>query len=219
MKEWLCLNCQVQQLSGESPLQPQTKTIPTQGPAEWKETPVASQKKSSLSIDVTDSIKGLSKVGKSEDQPLVPVPENFTSSVSKPSPAKSSQHPKSDSQKEDKGLAISQASAKAASVLPASVETVTSGKTKSPTVQKQKEIKPADEAPNAQSVIAPSAQEKGDTDLSKLPKDCPICKKIFKKDPPNNNTCNSCKAIVCNLCGGSNTRAEITGVRENPTKY
>lgn len=211
----------MQQLSGTLPAQPQTKTMLPVGPAEQKETPVASQKKSILPVDVTDNNKSLFEVGKSGDQPLVPASQNPTSASSKsqPSPATSSQPPKVDPPKEDQGSAIYESSTKVASVLHASVETVTSGKTKSPTVQKQEEMKPADEAPNAQSAKAPSALEKGDTNLYKLQKGCPICKEIFKEDHPNYNTCDSCKAIVCDLCGGLNSRAEITEVREYPTKY
>lgn len=196
------MNCQMLQLSGASPAQPQTKTILPQGPAERKETLVPSQKKSSLPLDVTDKNKSLS-----EDQLLVQENPSFTSSK-----AESSQPPKHEPHKEDKGSATSQTSATATTDLPAFVENGTSGNTKSPTVQKQEEMKPADEAPNAQSVIAPSALDKGDTNLPKLQKGCPICKVIFKKDPSNYNTCDSCKAIVCNLCGGLNSR-EIAEVR------
>ncbi|MCJ8733170.1 hypothetical protein PDJAM_G00220090 [Pangasius djambal] len=212
VKDWLCLNCQMQQLSGASPAQPRAKKILPLGPEEWKKTLGASQKKSILPVDVTDNNKILSEVGKPKDQPLVPASQNptSTSSISQPSPAKSSQLPKAEPLKEDKGSDTSQTSAKAASVLPASVDTDISGKTKSPTVQKQEEMKPADEAPNAQSAKAPSALEKGDVNLSKVQKGCPICKEIFKEDPPNYNTCNSCKAIVCNPCAGLNSMAEIT---------
>lgn len=211
----------MQQLSGALPAQPQAKKMLPLGPSEQKETPVASQKKSILPVDVADNSKRPSEIGKSGDQPLVPASQNpiSASSKSQPSPAMSSQPPKADPPKEDKGSAISQTSAKATSGLHASVETATSGKTKSPTVQKQEEMIPADEAPHAQSAKAPSALEKGDTDLSKLQKGCPICKEIFKEDHPNYNTCDSCKAIVCNLCGGLNSRAEITEVREYPTNY
>lgn len=211
----------MQQLSGASLAEPQGKKVLPQGPAEWKETPVVSQKKSVLSTDVTDNNQRFSEVGKSEDQPLVSATQNPTSTVSiaEPSPPKSFQPPQSEPWKEDDGSAIAQTLAKAASLLPASVETITSGETKSPPVPKLEEMKPADEAPNAQSVITPSALEKGDADLPKLQKSCPICKDIFKKDPPNYNNCDSCKATVCNLCGGLNSRAGITEVRENPTKY
>ncbi|KAK3570482.1 hypothetical protein QTP86_019920 [Hemibagrus guttatus] len=201
VKEWLCLNCQMQQLSGASPAQTQAKNIL---PLEPEESPVASQKKSIIPVDVTDKNKILSEVGKSEDQPLVPASQNPTT------PAKFPQPSKDEPLKDDTVSAISQTSAKAASVLPASVETLISGKTKSQTVQKQKEIKPADQAPNAQSAKAPSALEKGEISLSKLQKDCPICNEKLKKDPTNYNTCDSCKAIVCNLCGGMNSRADIT---------
>lgn len=200
----------MQQLSGASPAQPQAKAMLSQGPAERKETMVPSKKKSSLPLDVTDKNKIFS-----EEQPLVPGSENPSSTSSKPkaSHVKSYQPLKPEPQKEDKGSSISQSLAKATSDLPASVENGTSGKTKSPTVQKQEEMKPADKAPNAQSVIPPSALEKGDTDLSKLYKGCHICKVIFKKDPLNYNTCDSCKAIVCNLCVGLNSK-ETTEVRK-----
>lgn len=211
----------MQHLSGASPAQPQAKKILPKGPAEWEETPVTSQKKSFLPVDVTDNNKSLSEVGKSEDQPLVLASQhpNSTSSISESSPAKPSQPSKAECPKENKDSAISQVSAKAASVLPTSVETVTSGKAKSPTVQKQEDMKLANESPNAQSAKAPSDFEKGNADLFTLQKCCPVCKEIFKKDPPNYNTCDSCKAIVCNLCVELNSRAEITEVRECPTKY
>lgn len=200
----------MQQLSGASPPQPQAKNILPLGP---EESPVASQKKSIIPVDITDKNKNLSEVGKSKDQPLVPASQNPTT------PAKFPQPSKDEPPKDGTVSAISQTSEKAASVLPASVETLTSGKTKSHTVQKQKEIKPADQAPNAQSAKAPSGLEKGEISLSKLQKDCPICNEKFKKDPPNYNTCDSCKAIVCNLCGGLNPRADVTEVREYQTKY
>lgn len=196
----------MQQLSVVSPAQPQAKNILPLGPEDCKETPVASQKQSVHSVDVTDNNTNLSEVGKSEAQPLVPASQNPTT-------------PKDEPLKEDTVSAISQTSAKTASILPASVETLMSGKTKLHIVQQQEEIKPADEA---QSAKTPSALEKGDTSLSKLQKECSICNEKFKKDAPNYNTCDSCKAVVCNLCGGLNSRAsmaDITEVSEHPTKY
>lgn len=206
----------MQQLSGALPAQPQAKNILPPGLAECKETSVASQKKSIHPVDVTDNNKSLSEVGKSEDQPLVPASQNPTSTSSIPQPtlAKSSQLLKAEPLKEDTVSAVSQASAKAASVLPESVEIVTSGKTKLPTVKEQKDIKAADEAPNVQSLK--NVLEKGD---SKLQKSCSVCKENFKEDPSNYNTCESCKAIVCNLCGEMNsTEADTTEVRKYLTK-
>ncbi|XP_053356073.1 protein piccolo [Clarias gariepinus] len=200
----------MQQLSGASLGQPQAKTILPLRPAEWTGTPVAPAKKSILPVDVTDNTKSLSEVGK-EDQPTVSASPNptATSSTSQYFLAKSSQPPKSEVPKEDKGSATSQASAKATSVLPASVESITSARTKPPTVKMQEESKPREEAPNAQSVEAPSALNKGDANLAKLQKNCPICKEVFKNEPPNYNTCRSCKSTVCNICAGLNSRAEI----------
>lgn len=205
----------MQQLSGASLGQPQAKTILPLRPAEWTGTPVAPAKKSILPVDVTDNTKSLSEVGK-EDQPTVSASPNptATSSTSQSFLAKSSQPPKSEVPKEDKGSATSQASAKATSVLPASVESITSARTKPPTVKMQEESKPREEAPNAQSVKAPSALNKGDANLAKLQKNCPICKEVFKNEPPNYNTCRSCKSTVCNICAGLNSRAEINKVRE-----
>lgn len=210
----------MQQLSGATPAEPQDKNIFPQGPTEWKEPLVASQKKSILPVDATDKNKSLFAVGKSEDQHLVPSSQHPTSisAISQPSPA--SQPPKSEPLKENKGSAISQTSAEIAlSALPASVENITAVQAKSPTVQKQEEMKPANIAPNAQPVKPPSALEKADTDLSKLQKVCTFCKEILKEDYPNYNICDSCKVIVCNHCGGLNSRAGITEVRKYPTKY
>ncbi|KAL6478892.1 hypothetical protein MHYP_G00123250 [Metynnis hypsauchen] len=108
-----------------------------------------------------------------------------------------------------KGSAVSQTSIKTAptppasrkgSVLQTSPKLASSDETKASATQKKEEKKPADEAQKAQSATAPSAPVKGDENLSNLPKMCPLCKEKFTH-PPNYNTCTSCKATVCNLCG------------------
>ncbi|KAL7878587.1 hypothetical protein AOLI_G00095610 [Acnodon oligacanthus] len=118
-----------------------------------------------------------------------------------------------------KGSAVSQTSIKTAptppasrkgSVLQTSPKLASSDETKATATQKKEEKKPADDAQKAHSAKAPSAPVKGDENLSNLPKMCPLCKEKFTH-PPNYNTCTSCKATVCNLCGFNPTphRTEV----------
>ncbi|XP_076849492.1 uncharacterized protein pclob isoform X1 [Brachyhypopomus gauderio] len=234
VKQWLCLNCQMQRASGPpQPTQPQpVKGVPP--PQEEGQGQSSTQTLSQLQ-DAKCPLQQGSEGGASPLQPIVPRPEPHERASGSPPPAasahsvkalgfsssvidsasnlissavqdKSSKTPPT-SRKDftvsetsvtfptpltsHKGSAISNTSEN----VPSTVDTI------SITTQQLQEKKARGETSEIQFIKEPSAQERKDESLPEPPEACPLCSEKFKNDPPNFNTCTSCKSTVCNLCG------------------
>uniref|UniRef100_A0A4W4FB17 Zinc finger piccolo-type domain-containing protein n=1 Tax=Electrophorus electricus TaxID=8005 RepID=A0A4W4FB17_ELEEL len=91
VKEWLCLNCQIQRVPGPPPVQPQANKAPPPASPQKKETsaPDALQKESNPQTVATYKDQKLSLPAKVEDPLSAKSQEPTSISTSQPSPAKS----------------------------------------------------------------------------------------------------------------------------------
>lgn len=222
MKEWLCLNCQMQRASGppkppqpkpiKAPvLDPQQKdvqaSLPNRSPQQGSKgdtsaKPVLSQTEASknkgfeLSHDKstapspqpaasTESEKGLgfgSSIIITASDIMAPAVRD-KASVKPPSRRKSS--------------AASEASLISSTPSNLHKEAVDSKKDSSKDPKSVTQQPTSEEKISAlQTTKEQSAEVKADS-LSA----CPLCNDKFQNNPPNFNTCTSCKMTVCNLCG------------------
>nr|XP_046216771.1 mucin-17-like [Oncorhynchus gorbuscha] len=213
VKEWLCLNCQMQRALGgmEPPGTPMMKHSISK-----VLTPVAPQKKDTLTP------AGVPKVATSPTslkmEPVTrasqPVPSKPEDSVSGKmfgfgSSIFSSASTLITSDVQDESHTTPPASPKVSAAAQASPKMPPAKETKPPAAQNAEEKKAAhpqkanvppsvhakvDKPPSAFSQPAPKAGQST----------CPLCKvelNMGSKDPPNYNTCIECKNTVCNLCG------------------
>ncbi|XP_042157950.1 protein bassoon [Oncorhynchus tshawytscha] len=219
VKEWLCLNCQMQRALGgmEPPGTPMIKHSISK-----VLTPIAPQKKDTLTP------AGVPKVATSPTslkmEPVTrasqPVPSKPEDSVSGKmfgfgSSIFSSASTLITSDVQDESRTTPPASPKVSAAAQASPKMPPAKETKPPAAQKAEEKKAeqpqqANVPPSVHAKVdkPPSAPPKGAASSQPAPKagqsTCPLCKVELNKgskDPPNYNTCTECKNTVCNLCG------------------
>uniref|UniRef100_A0A4W5L1B4 Zinc finger piccolo-type domain-containing protein n=1 Tax=Hucho hucho TaxID=62062 RepID=A0A4W5L1B4_9TELE len=219
VKEWLCLNCQMQRALGgmEPPGTPMMKHSTSK-----VLTPVAPQKKDTLTP------AGVPKVATSptslKKEPVTRVSQSAPSKPEESVSGKmfgfgssifSSASTMITSAVQDESRTTPPASPKVSAAAQASPKMPPAKETKPPVAQKAEE-KNAEKPQQAK--VPPSVHAKVDKPPSEPPKGgassqpapkagqstCPLCKVELNKgskDPPNYNTCTECKNIVCNLCG------------------
>lgn len=220
-KEWLCLNCQIQRASGPpKPIQP--KLIKAPAPASPQKDVQAqaslqnhSQKQGSIGDTSAkpETSKDKSGFGLSHDKSQAPSPQPAASAVSENvlgfgSSIISTASDLISSAVQDKASVTPPSSRKSSAASEASVKTSTPPiPRKLPVISEiersSNELKSIIQQPRAKEKISElqtakeqSAEVKEDS-LSA----CPLCKEKFQNNPPNFNTCTSCKMTVCNLCG------------------
>lgn len=225
MKEWLCLNCQMQRTSGPpKPTQPKPIKVPSpalprkdvQAQISQNLSPQQSSKgntsaKPVLSQTESSTVKSGFVVTHDQSQSTSPQPAASTISenglgfgssiISMASDLISSavQDEASMTSPSRKSSAVSEASVKrspppASHKVPVvSEKDLSSNEPKSITQEPRSEEKISE----LQTTKEQSANVKDDVSLSA----CPLCNEKCKNNPPNFNTCTSCKMTVCNLCG------------------
>ncbi|XP_035380869.1 protein piccolo isoform X2 [Electrophorus electricus] len=225
VKEWLCLNCQMQRAPGSPPSGQLQQMAMKEPPTEMEvSNPDPTQKK-------TGSAKELNQ---KPAKPGKPQEELTSVEIQKPSTtlegkqhSVSAPHTEEQSAVSGKALGFSSSFFSSASNLISSAVQDKSSATP-PTTHKdytftQSSIKNSPTPPSSHKGSVAHKEEgknsevKSEDQLAKTqvslmeqepslldpPRDCPLCKADLKKDPPNYNSCTQCKKIVCNLCGFS----------------
>ncbi|KAK1785040.1 hypothetical protein P4O66_018464 [Electrophorus voltai] len=225
VKEWLCLNCQMQRAPGSPPSGQLQQMAMKEPPTEMEvSNPDPTQKK-------TGSAKELNQ---KPAKPGKPQEELTSVEIQKPSTtlegkqhSVSAPHTEEQSAVSGKALGFSSSFFSSASNLISSAVQDKSSATP-PTTHKdytftQSSIKNSPTPPSSHKGSVAHKEEgkhsevKSEDQLAKTqvslmeqepslldpPRDCPLCKVDLKKDPPNYNSCTQCKKIVCNLCGFS----------------
>ncbi|KAI5623839.1 protein piccolo isoform X5 [Silurus asotus] len=225
MKEWLCLNCQMQRTSGP-PEPTQTKPVKVPAPASPQEnvkTQVSLQNLSpqqgskgdtSAKPVLHQTSKDKSVTGPSHDKSQSSSPYPASSTVSEnivgfsPTIISTASDIISSAVKDEVSM-TPPSSHKSTAVADASVKTSTPPASRKDAVVSEKslsfkELKSVSQQPGSDEKISELqiikeqyAEVKKDESLSA----CPLCKGKIKNNPPNVNTCTSCKMTVCNFCG------------------
>lgn len=223
MKEWLCLNCQIQQTSG-TPKTTQTKPIKNPAPASPQKNVQANVSLQKFSPKQGSKIDPLAKPVLSQTETIIDKSGFGVTHDQSPQPATSTVKEKGlgfgstiissasnliSSAVQDKISITPTNSQKSSAVSQASVKASTppaSGKV--PAVSEKdlfpNEAKTATQKPRYEEIISELQMSKEESmevkeDVS-LPA-CPLCKQNFQNNPPNFSTCTSCKMTVCNFCG------------------
>lgn len=225
MKEWLCLNCQIQRTSGPpNPTQP--KPINAPAPA-LPQKDVQAQVSQSLSpqqsskggtsakpvLSQTETSKVKSGFTVTHDQSQSPFPQLADSTISEKdlgfgSSIISTASDLISSAVQDEASITPPSSHKSSAVSEASIKTSTPPASRKVPVASEKDLSSNEpesitQEPRSEEKISELQTTKEQS--AKVKEDgkeaCPLCNEKCKNDPPNFNTCTSCKMTVCNLCG------------------
>lgn len=219
MKEWLCLNCQIQRTSG-SLNQTQTKPINVPVPASPKKDVQVSLQNPSPKLgskgdtsakpvlSQTETIRDKSGFGLTHDQSPQPATTKekglgFGSSII------STASDLISSAVQDKESITPPNSRKSSAVSEASVKTSTPPASRKVPVVSEKDLHPNEtksitQKPRSEekmSALQTSKEERVEVKEGVSLSACPLCKEKFQNNPPNFSTCTSCKMTVCNFCG------------------
>lgn len=221
MKEWLCLNCQTQRASGPpNPTQP--KPIKAPAPASPQSSlqnfspQQGSKGDTSTKPDFfqTDTSKDKSGFGLSHDKSQASSTQPAASAVSEKvlgfgSSIISSASNLISSAVQDEASVTPPSSRKSSAASEASVKTSTPPTSRKVPVVSEKDL-PSKEPNSVTQHLRPGEkisehqttkkQQSAEVKVGSLSA-CLLCKEKFQNNPPNFNTCTSCKMTVCNLCG------------------